>query len=153
MLVVLCRDEDVRLVGGRTIYEGRVEICRLEEWRTVCRKGWTAIEASIVCSQLGFSRISKSSTLKEDLTRQHTFILTSDANVSTIFGPGSREIYGQQHNCTGNEQQLSECPFELDTEICISENDAGVECNTTRESKARNGWFVSCGGGEYFHLN
>ena len=50
----LCNDGDVRLVGGNTNSEGRVEICINSAWGTVCDSGWDTQETSVVCSQLGF---------------------------------------------------------------------------------------------------
>ena len=45
---------DVRLVGGRNRFEGRVEICDEGEWKTVCDRGWNKEEARVVCEQLGY---------------------------------------------------------------------------------------------------
>ena len=45
---------DVRLVDGRDEYEGRVEVCQEEKWKTVCDAGWGREEAQIVCRQLGY---------------------------------------------------------------------------------------------------
>ena len=49
----------MRLVGGRNPYEGRVEVCVLETWRTICSQNWGMEETSVVCRQLGYSRYSK----------------------------------------------------------------------------------------------
>ena len=49
----------MRLEGGQSSNEGRVEVCRLEQWQTVCNIGWDSTDASVVCRQLGFSRISE----------------------------------------------------------------------------------------------
>ena len=54
---------DVRLAGGQTANEGRVEICISNQWSTVCGYlalslgdvyGWTLSEALVTCKQLGF---------------------------------------------------------------------------------------------------
>lgn len=43
----------IRIVGGRSTYEGRVEVQVGSKWGTVCSSGWTTREAMVVCRQLG----------------------------------------------------------------------------------------------------
>lgn len=43
----------IRIVGGRSNYEGRVEVQVGSKWGTVCSAGWTTREAMVVCRQLG----------------------------------------------------------------------------------------------------
>ena len=56
-----CRNGDLRLVGGQSQLEGRVEVCWNETWGTVCDGGWSPNDAKVACRQLGFSQHCKHS--------------------------------------------------------------------------------------------
>lgn len=49
-----CTDGSVRLDGGATPDEGRVEYCMGGRWGTVCDEMWGAPDVAVVCTQLAF---------------------------------------------------------------------------------------------------
>ena len=55
-----CADGEMRLFGGSSPLEGRVEICANRAWGTVCGNfRWRFREANVVCRQLGHSAFGK----------------------------------------------------------------------------------------------
>ena len=48
-----CLNHDIRLVGGYSQYEGRVEVCYNNTWGTVCDDRFDSNEAIVICKQLG----------------------------------------------------------------------------------------------------
>ena len=53
------KEGDIRLVGGRYLWEGRVEIFLHGVWGTVSDDGASHNDAEVVCRQLGYTTYSK----------------------------------------------------------------------------------------------
>ena len=110
----------VRLVGGTTRYEGRVEVYLDGEWSTVCDDLWDTLDATVVCRQLGFSPLG------------------AEALSYAAFGQGSGSILLDNVQCTGSELYLTSCPSNgLYVHDCSHYEDAGVRCQGEREEWER----------------
>ena len=48
-----CAEGDVRLVGGLSSSNGRVEVCHGGVWGSVCLHDWDDHETRVVCNQIG----------------------------------------------------------------------------------------------------
>ncbi|XP_027740936.1 neurotrypsin-like isoform X2 [Empidonax traillii] len=105
----------VRLAGGRSPNEGRVEVYYNGDWGTVCDDGWTDLGAQVVCRQLGFSGTAK-------------------ARAMAYFGEGHGPIHLNNVECSGTEHTLGQCA-RSDTRIhsCWHSEDAGVICDYVEE--------------------
>uniref|UniRef100_A0A673AQN5 Neurotrypsin n=1 Tax=Sphaeramia orbicularis TaxID=375764 RepID=A0A673AQN5_9TELE len=108
----------VRLVGGSSRKEGRVEVYLHGDWGSICDSGWNDLNAVVVCRQLGHS---------------------GRALAAGGFGPGKGPVHLDRVRCTGKEEFLGECPS-LGQRIqgCRHQEDAGVRCDVANlESASR----------------
>ena len=48
-----CNAGDVRLMGGNSTSEGRVELCNQGLWGAITTSSWDSNDARVVCRQLG----------------------------------------------------------------------------------------------------
>ena len=103
----------VRLVGGDTLLEGRVEIFLSGQWGTVCDNNWDLADATVVCRQLGYLR-------------------AVEAPRSAAFGAGSGPSWYYSLYCTGTEHNLTECSkynYNFGS-ACSHSRDAGAVCSS-----------------------
>ncbi len=54
-----CSDGEIRLIGSRSSWEGRVEVCYSGVWGTVCDNQWSRADAAVTCRQLGYHSFGK----------------------------------------------------------------------------------------------
>ena len=114
MLLSNATDGAVRLVGGASDNEGRVEVYHFGLWGTVCDDFWDITDANVVCRQLGYSGAMSAPGL-------------------AIFGEGSGPVFYDDMSCNGTEARLTDCPHPgVGIENCVHSEDAGVVCITTQ---------------------
>ena len=53
--VAPCTQGELRLVGGSSELEGRLEICNNNQWGTICDDQFGPNSANVACRQLGHS--------------------------------------------------------------------------------------------------
>ena len=109
--------EELRLAGGPSPYEGRVELrlANNSEWGTLCGTWSTDSDAQlaqVVCRQLGFE---PSRAL---------------ARGGGIYGGSSLQAAATAIACTGEEELLEDCRLKLESQGCEWGSPAfGVSCN------------------------
>ena len=82
----------LKLVGGRSHCEGRLEVLHKGEWGSVCDDGWGQDADRVVCRQLGCGQP-----------------LSPPVKVRRRFGPGVGRIWLDDVKCSGKEPSLEQC--------------------------------------------
>ena len=109
-------DGAVRLVGGASPLEGRVEVFLLGQWYSACDYNWDLADATVVCHQLGFMR-------------------AVEAPRYAAFGAGSGPSWHVNLECAGTERNLTECRTPSNYYYnfgsgCSRTQNAGVVCSS-----------------------
>ena len=130
-----CTDGELRLGGGATSREGRVEICYERQWGTVCDDLWGTNDAKVACRQLGFSSYGKFLVSVVPITTFNELKLPplgATAYSRAYFGRGTGLILLDNVACTGGESRLLDCRSTgVGIHNCGHSEDAGVRCNGT----------------------
>lgn len=102
----------VRLVGGASALEGRVELCLDGVWGTVCDNFWSNLDAIVVCNQLSLGKTD------------------AVAIQGARFGAGTGPIHLNNFFCSGTESILTNCPHQgTEDSSCSHLQDASVICS------------------------
>ena len=106
----------LRLAGGSSYLEGRVEVFHNGRWGTVCDDLWDDRDAAVACRQLGY--------------QGGTAIIRSPRR----FGEGTGPIYLDDVECRGDESRLIDCPRRgrartIGNHNCLHLEDAGAICS------------------------
>ncbi|PIK43387.1 putative deleted in malignant brain tumors 1 protein [Apostichopus japonicus] len=115
---VKCRKE-IRLVGGTTDDEGRIEIFLNGAWGTICDDSWGMDDANVACRQLGYSAAE---------------VATSSAS----YGAGTGQIWLDDVQCDGSEGHILACNNNgVGVHNCGHGEDAGVKCENPPGAKMK----------------
>ena len=107
----VCISVEVRLAGGNTSRQGRVEMAVNGMWGTICDDGWNLNSANVICHMLGLPQAQA-------------------APGDSGFGPGTGMIWLDVVKCIGNEKSILDCPHQGlgASSLCGHDEDAGVIC-------------------------
>ena len=108
------RSTELRLVGGSTPREGRIEVKDAVggRWGTVCDDFWNRDNAVVVCRHLGFA-----DPVGNDFSTRR-------------FGPGSGDVGLSNVACAGVENSLLDCYAQRwNNSGCTHAEDVGVVCD------------------------
>ena len=101
---------DIRLVGGPSSTEGRVEVLHDGQWGTICSDFWDYNDALAVCT---FLRITG----------------RAEAITDHRYGDGEGPIWLDDIKCNGVEASLERCSHPgWNVHNCKHNQDAGVRC-------------------------
>uniref|UniRef100_X2B479 SRCR domain-containing protein n=1 Tax=Capitella teleta TaxID=283909 RepID=X2B479_CAPTE len=102
----------VRLVGGPSAQEGRLEVLYRGAWGTVCDDDFDALDAAVFCRMLGFNGTAR--------------------YMEQAYGPGDDDspVWLDDMQCKGNETSAEECVFSGLEEIvhCWHSEDVSIAC-------------------------
>lgn len=124
----------LRLSGGYSNVEGRVEVFMNNVWGTICEAEWGSVDSRVVCQTLfGYSYVG--------------------TKVSTgHLGRGVGDILLANVTCTGTESNVLECKHSLVTDHCSHSQDVAVKCyqnirlnDGNVEVNVENEWGTVCG--------
>ncbi|XP_038068391.1 scavenger receptor cysteine-rich domain-containing group B protein-like isoform X2 [Patiria miniata] len=110
------RNADVRLAGGLTAADGRLEIFFNGEWSTVCNDEWDDVDADVVCRQLGYRKVLNAHHYIDGLPAGSGSILLDNVRCQgdeiTIMGCRHNGLH--THNCGHWQDVVIECYHEYD---------------------------------------
>lgn len=110
-------DTNVRLLGGKSDKEGRLQVKVDGKWGTVCNYGWNVVNAALACHQLGLV-----------LNPHDWYLERSEIPLAGI----SEDIVLSNVKCTEEDLDLSKCKSEKVGDFegsCSHDNDVGIRCH------------------------
>ena len=115
-------DVTVRLRGGPSWNQGRVEIYHDGKWGTICDNDFDIVDADVICRMLGHKG-------------------AWSTYCCGWFGYGIGEIWLDSVQCSGDETSIAQCShggWGNHEDVCTHYNDAGVYCIPNPSSRPGN---------------
>ena len=122
-------DGDLRLRGGATHNEGRLEVYHDNEWGTVCDDFFWRRDAKVACKQMGYTG--------------------AEAYLTDVAVAPDRRFWLDDVNCIGNEAKLTECFYNSNVRNsssrtspqwgianCIPAEQVGVRCTASTSANS-----------------
>lgn len=109
----------VRLLGGRTPHEGRLQVMLDGKWGTVCNYNWNIVNAALVCHQLGLTLNPDDWYLEPNEIPSAG--MTEDILLSNV-------------ECNEFDKDITKCKAETIESFensCTHDNDVGIRCYET----------------------
>ena len=101
--------ENIRLTGGLTIYEGKVEVFINGQWGTVCSDGIGTNEAETLCRSLGLGPFQS---------------ISYDTGGNTAGIP----LIISDLKCSENYNHFMKCQFNQSSPVCPSASNLALKC-------------------------
>ena len=125
----------MRLVGGQSAYEGRVEVCLSQRWGTVSSDGWSEYNSQVICKYIGFNP-NGIEQLNESIFLLLTIVMLYVLNcllgtkyyshLNPVTGP---PVILESVTCSGSESGLLSCSYSVATGGALNHNGVvAVEC-------------------------
>jgi len=110
----------VRLVGGPSPREGRLEVRYKGSWGTVCDDDFNDAAANVVCHMLGFKPAGRF--------------------IGNYYGAGNGTIWLDDIQCSGTERHISDCSHSVwGNHNCQHDEDVAVSCIDDSSASRPNG--------------
>lgn len=105
---------DIRLAGGQSSCEGRVELNTLGTWGPLCSSHWDMEDAHVLCQQLKCG-------------------VALSTPGGAHFGKGDGQVWRHMFHCTGTEEHIGDCLMTaLGAPMCDEGQVASVKCSGKR---------------------
>ncbi|CAG2216784.1 unnamed protein product [Mytilus edulis] len=116
---------DLRITEGFAQNQGRLEIKYKGEWGTVCDNQFANVDAEVACRQLGYCSGMMLPAHKVD--------------------DGIGTVWLNNVNCSGTENELLNCTFNIDASNCRHYGDVGIHCFLNCSTKYEGGLRITDG--------